>query len=276
MPRGSPSAPAVMVELFIDEARTGAGFRRFVVLSVGSKWALLFHVPTLHQIKVDRATFDSRARATDFNAATVAKIIRRNLATYERLKFQHSPRVAKLALSAIRAGRCHMHQRRREFGATRPCFFNPTHRKRSCRRTATEMKKSQAFKTRFYKSEDVKDGPITVTIDRMYQDRIGADKEEKNILAFTDTERELVLNATCWDLITEITGSDDSDDWRGQQIVLFHTRVAYQGKQVDAIRIMSPAELEIRQSKQRVRPVKAEQASTSTKADAELDDEIPF
>jgi hypothetical protein len=57
------------------------------------------------------------------------------------------------------------------------------------------MKKSDAFPSRFFKADDVKERPIVVTIDRMYQDQIGAEKQDKNILAFSDANKELVVSA---------------------------------------------------------------------------------
>jgi hypothetical protein len=135
------------------------------------------------------------------------------------------------------------------------------------------MKKSDAFPSRWFKSEDVKNNPIVVTIDKLYQDLVGSDKEEKNILSFTDTEKELICNATNWDSIADITGETDSDDWHGHKIVLVHERVDFGGKKVDAVRVMSLAELEIRQSKQRAKLVKSGPAAA---ADPELNDEIPY
>jgi hypothetical protein len=134
------------------------------------------------------------------------------------------------------------------------------------------MKKSDAFPCRWFKAEDVKSKPIVVTIDKLYQGPVGSDKEEKNILSFTDTEKELICNATNWDSVAEITGETDSDDWHGHKIVLVHERVDFGGKKVDAVRIISTDELEFRQSKQRVKLVK----TATAKADPELDDEIPF
>jgi hypothetical protein len=137
------------------------------------------------------------------------------------------------------------------------------------------MRKEEAFPSRFFKAENVKERPITVTIDRMYQEQIGTEKKDKNILAFLDTEKELVCNATNWDAIAEITGSSDSDDWHGHKIVLFHAMVEFSGKKVPGIRVISTDELEIRQSKQRVKPVRAAPGAPA-KADPELNDEIPY
>src|SRR5262245_29880212 len=92
---------SAMVDMYVDDRRVGCGFRRFVVLSVGRRWALLFHVPSLSQMKLDRRTFDTTARAVNYSKRVVTSLIRVNLKQAERLGMRHSPRAAKLALSAM-------------------------------------------------------------------------------------------------------------------------------------------------------------------------------
>jgi hypothetical protein len=133
------------------------------------------------------------------------------------------------------------------------------------------MRKSEAFPSRFFKAEDVKERPIVLTIDRMYQDRIGPEKKDKNILAFLDTEKELVCNATNWDAIADITGSADSDDWHGHRIVLAHALVEFQGKKVPGIRVISPDELS-RQQRTKIPTSKP----TEPPVTGHLDEEPPF
>lgn len=102
------------------------------------------------------------------------------------------------------------------------------------------MKKSEAFPSRFFKAEDVKEQPLVLTIKRLYQDQIGIDKQEKNILAFVETEKELVLNGTNWDSIADIVGSDDSDDWPSYKIMLIEALVDFKGQKRPGIRVRSP------------------------------------
>jgi hypothetical protein len=132
------------------------------------------------------------------------------------------------------------------------------------------MEKSQAFPSRFFKADDVKDGPIMVTINRLYQGPVGPDKEEKHILSFTDAAKELVCNATNWDAIADVTGRTDSDDWHGHKIVLVHERVNFGGKTVDAIRIKPPA-----RPQQRA-PVPPKPARPQQEVTGHLDEDVPF
>jgi hypothetical protein len=134
------------------------------------------------------------------------------------------------------------------------------------------MQKHEAFPSRFFKAEDVKSGPIVVTIDKLYQGPVGPDKEEKHILSFTNTEKELVCNATNWDAIADITGKTDSDDWSGHKIILVHERVSFGGKTVDAVRIRPPAPPQQR-VKTAPKPVTPQQPDEVT---GHLDDEVPF
>ena len=51
-------------------------------------------------------------------------------------------------------------------------------------------------------------------------------------------EKPLALNATNGQIIAQITGSDESDDWAGKQVVLFHDpNVSYAGKLMGGIRV---------------------------------------
>jgi hypothetical protein len=64
--------------------------------------------------------------------------------------------------------------------------------------------------------------------------------ETKPVLHFRGKSRGVVLNKTNANAIWGINGSDDTDDWAGTAITLFPTKVEFQGKRVDAIRIDPP------------------------------------
>ena len=63
------------------------------------------------------------------------------------------------------------------------------------------------------------------------------DEGEKPILHFIGKEKTLVLNRVNSYAIGNAVGSDESDDWIGWSIVLYPTKVLFQGKMVDAIRV---------------------------------------
>ena len=97
------------------------------------------------------------------------------------------------------------------------------------------MKASEAFPSSYLKAADLGKAKPVVTISGVRSDKLGDD--ERRILSFKGKDKEMVLNRTNWNMIAEITGQDDDDNWVGHQIQLYVARVDYQGKRVDAIRV---------------------------------------
>jgi len=100
------------------------------------------------------------------------------------------------------------------------------------------MKASEAFPSNYLKAADLGKARPVVTISGIRSDKLGDD--ERRILSFKGKDKEMVLNRTNWNMIAEITGQDDDDNWVGHQIQLYVARVDYQGKRVDAIRVDYP------------------------------------
>ena len=84
------------------------------------------------------------------------------------------------------------------------------------------MRSSDAFKSAYLKSEDLKGRKIVVTVDKVMMETIGqgARAQEKPVMYFVGKDRAMVLNATNWHRLKEWLGSDESDDWTGRQCVL--------------------------------------------------------
>jgi hypothetical protein len=97
------------------------------------------------------------------------------------------------------------------------------------------MKIGEAFPGQYLKAQDLGNARVPVTIDRVEMEDIGGD--HKAVLYFQGKEKGLVLNKTNSSTITELAGTDETDDWRGTRVILFKTRTEYQGKRVDCIRI---------------------------------------
>lgn len=103
------------------------------------------------------------------------------------------------------------------------------------------MKISELKNSRYLTKEDC-DPPITVTIKGVKKENVApADQkpEERYVLLFAEPGvRGLVLNSTNGALIAKYLGSDDSDDWTGKKIVLYHDpSVSFAGKLVGGIRV---------------------------------------
>ena len=95
----------------------------------------------------------------------------------------------------------------------------------------------------FVKKEDC-DPPILVTIRNVKQENVaqdGAPQELKWCIHFNELEKPLVLNATNGQIIAQITGSEETDNWTGHKVVLYHDpNVAFGGKLVGGIRCRAP------------------------------------
>lgn len=100
------------------------------------------------------------------------------------------------------------------------------------------------------------------------------DEGEKIVLAFRDKEKTLVLNKTNAGIIEEMLGSDDTDDWMGKSIVLYATKVDFQGKRVAAIRVSDDP-----RDYPKAKPAPKRQPAVDEDAPAEFeatDDDVPF
>lgn len=80
--------------------------------------------------------------------------------------------------------------------------------------------------------------PITLTIDSVNEVTVG--DEDKVTLAFIGAKKELVLNKTNAFVLADLYG-DDTDEWPGKRIMLKRTKVEFQGKKVDGVRLFPPA-----------------------------------
>lgn len=94
-----------------------------------------------------------------------------------------------------------------------------------------------AFPSNYLKAADLKGQPRLMTMRNAQFEKIGDDT--KLILFFDGHEKGLVLNKTNATNIAFVYG-DETNDWIGQQIVLFEAMVEFQGKTVAAIRVRMP------------------------------------
>ena len=76
---------------------------------------------------------------------------------------------------------------------------------------------------------------VRVTIESVEVQKF--DEGEKPVLRFVGKDKSLVLNATNANRIIDAVGDDESDNWIGWSITLYPTKVDFQGKRVDAIRV---------------------------------------
>ena len=104
-------------------------------------------------------------------------------------------------------------------------------------------KKAELFPSEFYNSNDVRSGPILLTISHIRSEPVGngTNTSDKCVAHFREANsKKLVVTSTKFYAIAMIAKSDETDDWPGVQIVLELGQTNYQGKLVDAITIRAP------------------------------------
>ena len=97
--------------------------------------------------------------------------------------------------------------------------------------------------SKFLKKEDC-DPPILVTIKTCTEENVakeGAPDELKWCLHFNETDKPMVLNSTNGQIIASFIGKDNTDEWVGHKIVLYHDpNVSFGGKLIGGIRARAP------------------------------------
>ena len=133
------------------------------------------------------------------------------------------------------------------------------------------------YPSKWMRAADLKGTSQKVTIENVDVGTIG--EKQQIILEFRGGHwKPLGLNKTNAQAIGDIFGSD-TDDWIEQEIVLFPTRVDFQGKMVDAVRVDDRATRKLMQErlKRSKAPAAKPQVQPVTQAEVDAaDDDIPF
>lgn len=102
---------------------------------------------------------------------------------------------------------------------------------------------SEMIPSRFLKKGDIGPGMLVTVkdVEMVTFKEDTPDAESKWVLHFNETDKGLSLNKTNIQMLEIVCGSDDTDNWKGKQIVLFwDPTVDYMGKMVGGIRIRVP------------------------------------
>lgn len=97
------------------------------------------------------------------------------------------------------------------------------------------MKRGDVFQSNYLKATDLQGRAVKVVIENVTMEKIGEDT--KAVLHMQGKDKAIVLNMTNWGTLETMCRSEDSDQWRGWVVTLYSTKVPYQGRMVDAIRI---------------------------------------
>lgn len=98
--------------------------------------------------------------------------------------------------------------------------------------------------SKYLKKEDFPN-PMQLTMSHVEKANMAPDgqkPEMKYLLYFEELEKPMVLNSTNGQLIAQITGSDETDDWKGSKIVLYNEPNVRNpsGMLVGGIRVRAP------------------------------------
>ena len=99
------------------------------------------------------------------------------------------------------------------------------------------MKISGAFPSNYLKAADLDGRNVRVIMERVEMEDIGGD--HKPVLYFQGKDKGMVLNKTNSNNISAAYG-DETEGWRGREIILFEAMVDFQGKTVPAVRVRAP------------------------------------
>jgi hypothetical protein len=105
------------------------------------------------------------------------------------------------------------------------------------------MKIGQMMAGKYLKKEDC-DPPTLVTIDRFEEENVAREDQPtdmKWVMYFKDNEKGLVMNSTNLQLAAIAFGTQETDEWIGRSLVLYHDpNVSFGGKLVGGIRVRAP------------------------------------
>ena len=140
---------------------------------------------------------------------------------------------------------------------------------------------SEYDKSRFFKADDL-DGDRKLRIKNATEEfvGIGAEKENKLVVWFTNDERGLLLNRLNNRTLRGAFG-DDTAGWTGKVVIIFPTMVEMRGKMVPGIRVRIPPPKQHGQAAVAAKPKPPGNGQTAIAAklkppvDEELDNEPP-
>ena len=97
------------------------------------------------------------------------------------------------------------------------------------------MNITQLFESRFLKSSDLQGHRVDAVIEEVKLEKIR--DEAKAVCYFQGMDKGLVLNKTNSMMIASIAGTPDTDSWPKTEVTLYPTKVSFEGRIVDSIRI---------------------------------------
>lgn len=98
--------------------------------------------------------------------------------------------------------------------------------------------KARRFLGVFLQKEEIPDSGSVVRVRAAKEDTLEGDEGPKLILFFDNVDKGLVCNKTNINVLIDILGSDETDDWIGREVELYVDHgVMFAGKRVGGIRV---------------------------------------
>lgn len=97
---------------------------------------------------------------------------------------------------------------------------------------------NQLFPSKYLNAAALEGESRTVTIAKVDFEPVGQDRQMKPVCYFRGEARGLILNKTNATAIASEAGSSDTDDWVGLSVMLTTAVVTYQGRPLEALRVL--------------------------------------
>ena len=138
---------------------------------------------------------------------------------------------------------------------------------------------NDAFPSNYLKASDIRGAEPVVTIDHVAFEAVGRQREMKAVVYFKGKEKGVVLNKTNATKITQIAGTDLTEQWDGVRVKLYATETEFAGETVECIRVKAvppQAARGVAQTPARPTPPPPPQPDPEPSGDAVYVDDIPF
>ncbi len=101
--------------------------------------------------------------------------------------------------------------------------------------------RARRFLGAYLKKEDIPDSGVRARVRGAKEEALEEEERNKLILFFEDVEKGLVMNATNINVMIDLTGTDETDEWIGREVEIYVDHgVVLKGKRVGGIRLRAP------------------------------------
>jgi hypothetical protein len=92
------------------------------------------------------------------------------------------------------------------------------------------------FPSKYLRGADI-EHPVQARVKHVSVEPVGREQEDKAVCYFVGDLRPAILNKTNCVALTNITGTEDMDEWGGARVELYRENILLHGERVAALRI---------------------------------------